>query len=81
MTNRLCSAERTSEPSGAVPSKQDSGADDLSAHLIPLARCRELLGAEAEELSDDQIDLVRRHADAMAHAVLEAFLENRPTGG
>ena len=33
---------------------------------IPIARCRELLGEEAEGLSDDEIDKLRRHAQAMA---------------
>lgn len=80
MTKRVHSAERT-EPPGPVDPKRNSGADDLSADLIPLARCRELLGAEADGLSDDQVDLVRRHADDMAHALVEAFLENRLIGG
>jgi hypothetical protein len=48
-----------------------------STDLIPLVRCRELLGVGAADLSDEQVDLVRRHAAAMAHVLVEAFLENR----
>jgi hypothetical protein len=49
---------------------------DLSEHervleAIPISRCRELLGEEAEELSDDEIEELRRHAQAMAHLVVE----------
>ncbi len=49
---------------------------DLSEHehvpeAIPIARCRELLGDEAEDLSDDEVDEIRRHAQAMAHLLIE----------
>jgi hypothetical protein len=37
---------------------------------IPIARCRELLGEEAEGLSDDEVDEIRRHAQALAHLVV-----------
>ena len=36
-------------------------------------RCRELLGDEAAELSDEQVDTIRRHAHAMAHVLVEMF--------
>lgn len=39
-----------------------------------LADCRELLGDEAAELSDDQLDAIRQHAQAMAHVLVEIFL-------
>ena len=42
-----------------------------------IARCRELLGDEAEGLSDEEIDHIRRHADAVAHVIVEIFLEQR----
>jgi len=41
---------------------------------IPIARCRELLGEEAEGLADDEVDEIRRHARAMAHLVVEIAL-------
>jgi hypothetical protein len=49
---------------------------DLSEHqpvpeAIPIARCRQLLGEEAEGLSDDEIEKLRRHAQALAHLVIE----------
>lgn len=46
---------------------------------ISIARCRELLGDEAVGLSDEEVDVIRRHADAMAHVLVEVFLENQPT--
>ena len=42
-----------------------------------IARCRELLGDEADGLSDRDVERLRRHAEAMAHVVVEMFLEQR----
>ena len=42
-----------------------------------IARVRELLGDEAVGLSDEEVDRIRRHADAMAHVLIEMFLEKR----
>jgi len=50
--------------------------DDI-ADANTIARCRELLGDEAEGLSDKEIDQIRRHADAVAHVIVEMFLEQR----
>ena len=44
---------------------------------ISIARCREILGHDAEGLSDIAVDQIRRHADAMAHVIVEIFLEQR----
>ena len=41
---------------------------------ITLDRCRELLAEDASELSDEQVDAIRRHAHAMAHVLVEMFL-------
>lgn len=50
------------------------------ASEISIDRCRELLGDEAIDLRDDEIDQIRRYADALAKAVIEIFLaEKRPT--
>ena len=53
--------------------------DDHDVHSEPMsiARCRELLGPEANGLSDVEVDQIRRHADVMAHLVVEIFLEQR----
>lgn len=50
---------------------------DVHSEPISIARCRELLGAEANDLSDVEVDQMRRHADVMAHVVVEIFLEQR----
>ncbi len=52
--------------------------DDI-ASADTSARCRELLGEEAEGLTDDEVDRIRRHADAVAHVIVEMFLEQRAT--
>jgi hypothetical protein len=39
-----------------------------------LGRCRELLGDEGVELSDEQLDAIRQHAEAMANVPVELFL-------
>jgi hypothetical protein len=51
----------------------------LDTDQISINRCRELLGDEAVGLSDEQVDQIRRHAETMAHVVIEAFLEDRPS--
>jgi len=38
---------------------------------IPLDLCRQLLADEAHGLSDDEVELIRRHADALARVLLE----------
>jgi hypothetical protein len=53
---------------GGVPQAPD--------RVISLAKCRELLGDEATTLSDEDLDRVRRHAAAMAHVLVLAFLED-----
>jgi len=50
--------------------------DDI-ADPDTIARCRDLLGGEAEGLSDEEVDHIRRHADALAHVIVEMFLEHR----
>jgi len=42
---------------------------------ISIARCRELLGDEAESMSDQEIALIRRHAETMACIVVELYEE------
>lgn len=45
---------------------------------IPIARCRELLGDEALDLSDEDVEAIRRHAHAMAHLLIEIFAAGSP---
>jgi hypothetical protein len=49
--------------------------DDIADDAI--ARCREPLGDEADTLSNEEIDRVRRHAEAVAHMIVEIFLDQR----
>ena len=39
-----------------------------------LTQCRELLDDEAAELSDEQVEAIRQHAQAMAHVLVEIFV-------
>ena len=48
---------------------------------ISIARCRELLGDEAGTLTDQDIELIRRHAETMARVMVEMFVENRRIPG
>ncbi len=48
---------------------------------IPIARCRELLGDEADTLTYQDIELIRRHAETMAQVVIEMFVESRRIPG
>ena len=44
---------------------------------ISIARCRELLGDEADTLTDQDIEMIRRHAETMAQIVVQMFGESR----
>ena len=44
---------------------------------ISIARCRELLGDEADSLTDQDIELIRRHAETLTQIVVEMFVESR----
>ena len=48
---------------------------------ISSARCRELLGDEADTLTDEDIDLIRQHTQTMAQLVVEMFAESRQIPG
>lgn len=47
---------------------------DICTERITIARCREILGDEADELSAADVERISRHAELMAHAVIEMFL-------
>ena len=40
---------------------------------IPIARCRELLGDEAESMTDQEVASIRQHAETMAYIVVELY--------
>jgi hypothetical protein len=42
---------------------------------ISIARCRELLGEDAESMTDQDIEDIRRHAETMACIVVEIYRE------
>jgi hypothetical protein len=43
---------------------------------ISIARCRELLGEDAESMTDQDIEDIRRHAETMAGIVVEMYQEH-----
>ena len=43
---------------------------------ISVARCRELLGDEADMMSDEEILAVARHAETLAHVLIAVALQN-----
>lgn len=47
---------------------------EVESEETSLVRCRELLGDEGAELSDEQLDAIRQHAQAMANVLVELFL-------
>jgi len=48
---------------------------DDNAEQISLARCRELLGEDAESMTDQDVEDIRRHAETMACIVVEIYQE------
>ena len=55
--------------------------EDDRPEPISIARCRELLGDEADALTDQDIELIRRHAETMAQVVVEMLVESRRIPG
>ena len=49
---------------------------DQEPEPISLARCRELLGDDAETMSDEEVVAVARHAESLAHVVIELALQD-----
>ena len=48
---------------------------DSRAEPISIARCRELLGEDAESMTDQDVEDLRRHAETMAVIVIEVYRE------
>jgi hypothetical protein len=46
---------------------------------ISITRCRELLGDDADEMTDDDVERVRRHAETMAAIVVELYEQSGRT--
>ena len=55
-------------------------ADD-SPEPISIERCRELLGADAESMTDAEIAAVRQHAETMAWMIVEIYLDHSRISG
>jgi hypothetical protein len=49
---------------------------DIAPEPMSIVRCRELLGEEADALSDDEVRDVARHAEAMARILIALALQN-----
>jgi hypothetical protein len=43
---------------------------------ISITRCRELLGEEAESMTEQEVAWIRRHAETMAWIVVEMFQDH-----
>jgi hypothetical protein len=59
---------------------EDPNTCEAEPDPIPLDLCRQLLANEAESLSDDEVELVRRHADALAHVLIEIAVQRQSEG-
>jgi hypothetical protein len=53
-----------------VPKRAESEPEPIS-----ISRCRELLGEDAESMTDREIEDIRRHAETMASIVVEMYQE------
>jgi hypothetical protein len=51
-------------------------ADDV-LDRTSIERCRRLLAKEADDLADIEVDAIGRHAEALAHVIVEMFLTQR----
>jgi hypothetical protein len=83
---RSCVMARLSDPVECRASKADDAIEDGNPATpngteISIAHCRDLLGDDGCALSDEEIELIRRRADAMAHILVEMFLQSSPPRG
>ena len=49
---------------------------DYTPEPISVARCRDVLGDEADALTDDEVIDIGRHAEAMAHVLIALVLQD-----
>ena len=49
---------------------------DQEPEPISIARCRELLGDDAETMSDDEVVAVARHAETLAYILIVVALQD-----
>ena len=49
---------------------------ELEPESISVARCRELLGDDADSLTDDEVLAVERHAESLAHIMIQLALQD-----
>ena len=52
----------------------DRAEQELEA--VTIARCRKLLGDDANALTDDEVLAVVRHAEALAHIMIDLALQD-----
>ena len=43
---------------------------------ISVVRCRELLGDDADTLTDEEVLLIARHAESLAHVLIELAVQD-----
>jgi hypothetical protein len=67
---------RLSDPASNADDAKDGHPAASHGTAISIARCRDLLGDEGCALSDEEIELIRRRAEAMAHILVDIFLQN-----
>jgi hypothetical protein len=48
---------------------------DPKPEPISIARCRELLGEDAESMTDQEVEEIRQHAETLACIVVEMYQE------
>ena len=78
MGERIRCAERMQQLTGAEARQDD--VRQSTERALPLARCRELLGDEAAGVSDEELDRVRRHAEGLAHVLIEIAFDRHSQG-
>jgi len=78
MARRIRCAERVQHLTGAEARRDD--VRQFSESVLPLSICRELLGDEAAGVSDEELDRMRRHADALAHVLIEIAVDRYSQG-
>jgi len=72
---RAIPTQHLEHPAGECHERREDGPDGITT-----ARGQELLGRDAQALTDREVALIRQHAATMAHIVIDQFLSERTDG-
>jgi len=69
-------SDRVESCATSADSASSAGVNGMA---ISISRCRELLGQEAESMTDREVAMFREHAESMASILIDMYKDQRRT--